>query len=200
MICYKTSYRQDPMYGKHNALVTSDWREPPDRDPESSLTGTLYESNPVTADYVVVEPDSWVFRRTGAKAGTRVRGLVGDEYDRVNPVYPVPRPIEVLAHSPLTCRGIRSYADTAYYTHDGGAGVFNTGTMRWVQSLAPPYGPEMSRHGARLTRIVTANVLKAFAHGPAAAAYPAKDNLAAMREWHGDPIASHHNLWPPVVR
>ena len=26
VICYKTSYLQDPMYGKHNALVTSDWR------------------------------------------------------------------------------------------------------------------------------------------------------------------------------
>ena len=46
VICYKTSYLQDPMYGKDNALVTSDWREPPDPDPESSLTGTLYESNP----------------------------------------------------------------------------------------------------------------------------------------------------------
>jgi hypothetical protein len=200
VICYKTSYQQDPMYGKHNVLVTSDWREPPHRDPESSLTGTLYESNPVTADYVVVEPDSWVFEHTGAKVGTRVRGLVGDEYDRVNPIYPVPRPIEILAHSPLTCRGVHSYADTAYYTHDSGAGVFNTGTMRWVQSLASPYGREMSSHGSHLTKTVTVNVLRAFARGPAAAKFPAKDNLSAMHEWRGDPIASQHNLWPPVVR
>lgn len=200
VICYKTSYQQDPMYGKHDALVTSDWREPPHRDPESSLTGTLYESNPVTADYVVTEPDSWVFQRTGAKVGTRVRGLVGDEYDRVNPIYPVPRPIEILAHSPLTCRGVHSYADTAYYTHDGGAGVFNTGTMRWVQSLAPPYGHYVSAHGAHLTRTVAVNVLTAFSRGPAAAAYPAKDNLAATHEWPGDPIDARHNLWPPIVR
>ncbi len=88
MICYKTSYQQDPMYGKHDDLVTSDWREPPHAEPESSLTGTLYESNPVTADYVVVAPDSWVFQGTGARVGTRVRGLVGDEYDRVNPELP----------------------------------------------------------------------------------------------------------------
>src|SRR5258708_25176174 len=29
VICYKTSYQQDPMYGKDNALVTSDWRGAP---------------------------------------------------------------------------------------------------------------------------------------------------------------------------
>ena len=63
VICYKTSYQQDPMYGKHNALVTNDLREPPHPDPESSLTGTLYESYPVTADYVVVTPDAWMFQR-----------------------------------------------------------------------------------------------------------------------------------------
>ena len=200
VICYKTDYPRDPMYGKDNALVTSDWREPPHPDPESSLTGTLYESNPVTADYVVVTPGSWVFRGTGARVGTRVRGLVGDEYDRVNPVYPVPRPIEILAHSPLTCRGVNSYSDSAYYTHAGGAGVFNTGTMRWVQSLAQPYGRELSAGGAHLTRKVTENVLRAFVGGPAAARYPAADNLAAMHEWPGDPIAAQHNLWPPVVR
>jgi hypothetical protein len=199
VICYKTSYTQDPMYGKNNSLVTSDWREPPDPEPESSLTGTLYESNPVTADYVVVSPDAWVFRGTGARTGTSIRGLVGDEYDRVNPVYPVPRPIEVLSHSPLTCRGVHSYSDSAYYTHSGGAGVFNTGTMRWVQSLAPPYWPELSRDGTRMTRKITMNVLRAFANGPAAPRYPAADNLAAMHEWPGDPIAGQHNLWPPIV-
>jgi hypothetical protein len=42
--CYKTSYADDPLYGKDNALVTSDWREPPDPQPESSLIGTLYGS------------------------------------------------------------------------------------------------------------------------------------------------------------
>ncbi|HEX9067001.1 MAG TPA: N,N-dimethylformamidase beta subunit family domain-containing protein [Streptosporangiaceae bacterium] len=200
VICYKTSYTQDPMYGKDNALVTSDWREPPHRDPESSLTGTLYESNPVTADYVVISPESWVFAGTGARAGTRFKGLVGDEYDRVNPRYPVPRPIEVLAHSPLTCRGVHSYADSAYYTHAGGAGVFNTGTMRWVESLAAPYGRELVPGDARFTRKVAVNVLTAFSRGPAAHRYQAKDNLTAMHEWPGDPIAAHHNLWPPIVR
>ena len=62
------------MYGKDNALVTSDWREPPNPDPESSLIGTLYESNPVDAAYVVATPDSWIFGGTGVHKGSRFTG------------------------------------------------------------------------------------------------------------------------------
>jgi len=199
VICYKTSYLQDPMYGKDNALVTSDWREPPHPDPESSLTGTLYESNPTSAAYVVASPRSWIFAGTGVSKGTRFRGLVGIEYDRVNPDSPVERPIEVLSHSPLTCRGVNSYADSAYYTHPSGAGVFNAGTMRWVASFGGPYHFGMNRHTGHFTRAVTANLLHAFRDGPAGHSYPAHDNLDAMHEWAGDPIAAQHNLWPPVV-
>jgi hypothetical protein len=203
VICYKTSYTQDPMYGKDNALVTSDWREAPNPDPESSLTGTLYESNPTNADFVVASPDAWMFAGTGAAKGTSFPGLVGIEYDRLNPDSPVERPIQVLSHSPLTCRGVNSYADSVYYTHSSGAGVFNTGTMRWVGSFNPAAfgiaGFGVNGRDAAFVKRVTANVLRAFADGPAAAKYPARDNLDAMQEWPGDPIAAQHDLWPPVV-
>jgi hypothetical protein len=196
VICYKTSYPRDPLYGKDNALVTNDFRAAPDPDPESSLTGTLYESYPAVADFVVTAPDAWPFAGTGVAPGTRFAALVGIEYDRVNPGAPVQRPIQVLSHSPLTCNGVNSYADSAYYTHPGGAGVLNTGTMRWVESLGPPtYNWGITRRCGRFTRRVTANVLRAFADGPAAARYPARDNLAEMGEWPGDPIAARHNLW-----
>jgi len=199
VICYKTAYGQDPMYGRDNTLVTSDFREPPDPNPESSLTGVLYESNPVDAPYVVASPDSWVYAGTGVQKGTSFTGLVGIEYDRVNPVYAVPRPMEVLAHSPLTCRGINSYSDSAYYTTTSGAGVFATGTMRWVQSMGDTYIFGLNKRAWAFTEKVTSNVLHAFADGPAAAKYPAQDNLDAMQEWPGDPIAGHHSLWPPTV-
>jgi hypothetical protein len=187
------------MYGKNNALVTSDWREPPVPDPESSLTGTLYESNPVTADFVVASPDSWIFAGTGVGKGTKLTGLVGIEYDRVNPVYPVQRPIQVLSHSPLQCRGVNSYSDSAYYTHRGGAGVFNTGTMRWVACSNGLRLFGLNKQAHQFTRQVTTNLLRGFADGPAAGKYPAHDNLGSMQEWPGDPIAGQHNLWPPVV-
>jgi hypothetical protein len=194
VICYKTSYTEDPMYGVDNALVTSDWREPPDPDPESSLIGTIYEGYPAVAPYVVVSPGSWVFAGTGVTAGASFKNLVGIEYDRVNPAYPVERPIEVLSHSPLVCQGASSYGDSAYYTRPGGAGVFNSGTMRWVEAI---YGDSPHGIGGRtpgFVKRVTANVLRAFADGPAADAYPARDNLDAMHEYVGDPIGNPANL------
>jgi hypothetical protein len=194
VICYKTSYTEDPEYGKDNALVTSDWREPPAPDPESSLIGTIYEGYPATAAYQVAAPDSWLFAGTGVAEGARFGNLVGVEYDRVNPAYPVPRPIQVLSHSPLVCQGARSFGDSAYYTHPGGAGVFNSGTMRWVEAI---YGDRPHGIGGRtpaFVKRVTTNLLRAFADGPAAAKYPAHDNLDAMHEYVGDPIGNPANL------
>ena len=194
VICYKTSYTEDPLYGQDNALVTSDWREPPHPDPESSLIGTIYEGYPAVAPYVVVAPDSWLFAGTGAAAGKEFANLVGIEYDRVNPAYPVPRPIQVLSHSPLVCQGAASFGDSAYYTHPGGAGVFNSGTMRWVEAI---YGDGPHGIGGRtpgFVRQVTANLLRAFADGPAAAKFPAHDNLDAIHEYVGDPIGNPANL------
>ncbi len=194
VICYKTSYTEDPMYGQDNALVTSDWREPPDPDPESSLIGTIYEGYPAVAPYVVVSPDSWVFAGTGVAAGASFPNLVGIEYNRVNPAYPVERPIQVLSHSPLICRGVSSFGDSAYYTHAGGAGVFNAGTMRWVEAIYGDNPHGITGATPAFVRQVTANVLRAFADGPAADAHPAHDNLDAMHEYAGDPLGSSAGL------
>jgi hypothetical protein len=194
VVCYKTDYSQDPMYGKDDALVTADFREAPAADPESSLTGTLYEGYPVDASYVVSSPSSWVFAGTGVQAGAAFPHLVGVEYDRVNPGYSVPRPVEVLSHSPLTCNGARSYGDSAYYTTASGAGVFNSGTMRWVEAI---YGDQPHGIGGAtpgFVRRVTTNVLRAFANGPAAHDYPATDNLDAIGEYAGDPVGAPGNL------
>jgi hypothetical protein len=194
VVCYKTSYARDPMYGKDSAAVTSDWRDAPNPDPESSLIGTIYEGYPVNAAYVVASPDSWVLAGTGVRAGTSFPNLVGIEYDRVDPAFPLQRPIEVLSHSPLTCNGASSFSDSAYYTHPGGAGVFNSGTMRWVEAIYgdSPHGITGATPG--FVRQVTTNVLRAFADGPAAAKYPARDNLAAIHERSGDPVGNSQSL------
>src|SRR5215469_17019670 len=196
VVCYKTDYTQDPLYGKDNALVTNDFREPPDPDPESSVTGVIYESYPTVADYVVTRHDAWMFKGTRVHQGRGFKALVGIEYDRVNPAYQLERPIEIVAHSPLTCHGVNSYSDSAYYTHRGGAGVFSVGTMRWVESFGTPlYHWGITKECGHFTRTVTANVLRAFADGPAAHKHPARDNVEEMKAWAGNPIASGHNLW-----
>jgi len=194
VICYKTSYTSDPMYGKDDTLVTSDWRAAPDPDPESSLIGTIYEGYPANASFVVASPGAWMYNGTGVSAGESFPNLVGIEYDRVDPAFPVERPIQVLSHSPLTCDGVASYSDSAYYTHPGGAGVYNCGTMRWVEAL---YGDQPHGIGGTtpaFVRQVTTNILRAFADGPAAAKYPAHDNLDAVGEQVGDPVGNSGSL------
>ncbi|MFI8239497.1 N,N-dimethylformamidase beta subunit family domain-containing protein [Streptomyces sp. NPDC085866] len=172
VVCYKTSYRADPCYASDPALVTTDYRSPPAADPESSLTGVLYEGYPVDAPYVVHAADHWLYDGTGVRPGDAFAHLVGVEYDRVTPVSLAPVPLEITAHSPVVCAGRPSHSDSAYYTAPSGAGVFATGTMRWVEGLLAGTGELGRDHGMDdrtrgfVTR-TTENLLRTFAQGPA---------------------------------
>ncbi len=169
----------DPMTGVNDSEVTTSWREPPDPKPESSLVGDYYECNPVSADMVIVNPANWVFEGTGVTDGTRFPDVVGNEYDRVTPEAPTPDNIEVLAHSPLECRGVGSFADMTYYTAPSGAGVFATGTLWWLRHLTQPC-PDATVSADCQMRRVTENVLRAFAEGPAGNQHPSTSNLDAL--------------------
>jgi hypothetical protein len=174
--CYKVP-QEDPLYGQNDALVTGQWRYAPNPRPESVLTGVFYESNPCNADMVVRNPKHWLFAGTGAYDGMRLPGLVGPEYDRVNLSVETPRPIEVLARSPLVCNGTYSHSDMAYYTTPSGAGVLSTGTNWWIQAIGGSKG--MDCH--RFTGSVTKNLLHVFAKGPAGHQHPAVDNAETLR-------------------
>jgi hypothetical protein len=171
------------MYDKRPALVTTDFRLEPGANPESSLTGVYYDGFPADAPYVVHSPGHWLFSGTGVRQGDAFPHLVGVEYDRVTPSVPTPRPMEILSHSPLVCSGRPSFADSAYYTAPGGAAVFATGTMRWVEGLMAGTRDGGADHGmhARTRRFVTTvteNLLQGFAHGPAGRHRPTpRDNV-----------------------
>ncbi|MCK1812810.1 hypothetical protein MTQ13_00695 [Streptomyces sp. XM4011] len=183
--CYKSAYPEDPHHGHQDALVTTDFRAAPAPDPESSLTGVLYEGYPVDAPYVVHRPDHWTHAGTGVRAGDSFPHLVGAEYDRVTPGAPTPEGIEIVAHSPVVCRGRPSHHDAAYYTAPSGAGVFATGTMRWVEALMAGTDENGANHGmdartGRFVTRVTENILRTFATGPAAPTHPAHGNLTEI--------------------
>ncbi|MGW1805498.1 N,N-dimethylformamidase beta subunit family domain-containing protein [Streptomyces sp. NPDC002078] len=186
VVCYKTAYRADPCFGSQPALVTTDYRLPPAADPESSLTGVLYEGYPVDAPYVVGAADHWLYEGTGARSGDAFAHLVGVEYDRITPGAPTPEQLEIIAHSPLVCGGRASHSDTAYYTASSGAGVFASGTMRWVEGLVAGTGMLGRDHGmdARTRAFVTRtteNLLRTFAKGPAARhAPPPRTNVRSV--------------------
>jgi hypothetical protein len=181
IICYKAAVL-DPLFGKDNADTTQQWRDPPEPRPESVLTGVLYECNPVSAPWVVYDPSSWIFAGTGARKGERFAGMVGPEYDRLNPAVPYPRPLQVLAHSPLTCDGFSTFSDSAYYTVASGAGVFASGTMRWVCAMRGPHcGHGLTWAAERFVDRATQNLFRAFAAGPAGRSHPARDNIAQVK-------------------
>jgi N,N-dimethylformamidase beta subunit-like, C-terminal len=175
----------DPAWRTDPSQVTTDWRRPPLNDPESRLLGAQYECNPTHAPGVVVQPSSWLLAGTGVRAGTLLPGLVGDEYDRVQPDAPRPPGVEVLLHSPVHCSGAAvrgpSFADTTYYTAQGGAGVFNAATSSWVCQLSRACAPgRRSAVTARVVRTVTVNLLRVFARGPAGQRHPSRSNLARL--------------------
>lgn len=189
VVVYKDA-AEDPMILTDPSQATQQWRLPPDPRPESVITGIFYECNPVYAPYVVADPTSWIFRGTGAAKGSSYPGLVGVESDRLTEGVPVPRPIQIVASSPLTCRGMHTRSQSSYYTVRSGAGVFSSGTMNWSCSV---YGETGCRQrGVRavpdpsgdFARRATENILRGFAGGPAARVHPAVDNY---RQYVGPP-------------
>jgi hypothetical protein len=172
--------RRDPYSTKDPTQVTTLFRESPMANPESSLTGSYYECNPVDADWIVGDASMWMFDGSGFKNGDRIPHMVGNEYDRVTQGVPTPGNIQVLAHSPVTCKGTKSFADSTWYSAPSGAGVFAAGTFGWepLMITACPNGVETS-NPCRLEK-VTETMLRAFSKGPAGAAHPSVSNLESF--------------------
>jgi hypothetical protein len=168
--------QEDPLYGKDDALVTGNWPTPPDADPESSLIGQSYVCS-VTGNFpmVVTDPGSWIWAGSGTHAGEPLPGLVGPEFDQVNPLEPVPRPMEVIARSPVDCGAAPTYSDVSYYVAPSGAGVFDAGTEDWICALPSAAGCAAGPVAQRAIQAATANILRAFAAGPAGRAHPARE-------------------------
>ena len=169
--------QEDPLYGRDDALVTGNWPTAPDADPESSLIGQSYVcSFTSNAAMVVTDPGNWVWAGAGVHLGESLPGLVGPEVDQVNPSEPTPRPLEVMAQSPVGCGAIPSYSDVTYYVAGSGAGVFDSGTEDWICALPDAADcPALGAGVQHVIRVATANILRAFAAGPAGRAHPARE-------------------------
>jgi hypothetical protein len=170
---------EDPMLTVDKPAVTSDWAQPPDPQPESTLTGESYGCFTNTrTPAVVTEPTNPLLAGTGLTAAAKLPGVVGAETDRVLPGAPRPPRLEILMHSPFPCpQGFASYADTTYYTAASQAGVFDSGTQSWVCAMSAGCADAAT---ARTIQRITDNLLTVFAHGPAGAVVPAKDNTARV--------------------
>ena len=171
----------DPVTATDPSESTTQWRSAPVSRPESELVGGFYQCNPVKAPLVVAPRLSWLTEGLGLQAGQRLGTLVGTEYDRVDLTVPTPHPLEVLFHSPLTCKlmgsTIQDAADVTYYTTSSGAGVFDAGTSTWVCALddtacGPGWGDPATY---QVVRQVTQRLLTEGAAGPLGRTHPAVD-------------------------
>jgi hypothetical protein len=163
---------EDPLSRTHPSLTTADWPAAPAADPERSLTGETYACFPGSGDLLVASSSSWLLSRTGLRQGSHIPGAIGPEFDAVDRATAMPRPLDVVLHSPVSC-GTWRYADATYYVARSGAGVFDTGTMGWVAGLDGHDG----RGAQRAIQRITATVLAAFARPRAGLAHPAEDTV-----------------------
>ncbi|MEV4178493.1 N,N-dimethylformamidase beta subunit family domain-containing protein [Nonomuraea sp. NPDC049709] len=131
-------------------------------EPESTLVGQMYDCFPAEGVYRVSRPGHWIFAGT---EGRRFPGMVGVETDRVS--RGSPDNVKVLAESPFSCGGRSSVTHSTYYVAPSGAGVFASGTMRWVCALrGRRCGHGVTEPAAAFTRRATINLLTRFAKGP----------------------------------
>lgn len=175
--------KRDPAAATDPTQVTTSFREAPAANPESSLTGSYYECNPVSADWVVADASAWMFEGSGIRNGDRMPKMVGNEYDRVTSGVPTPSNIQVIARSPVNCKGLNSFADSTWYSTASGAGVFSAGTFGWSPLLDDvSCGDTISSASTMRCRIlrVTETILRAFAAGPAGRAHPSVSNTAVV--------------------
>ena len=171
MVSYNTAATSDPLYGINNADVATLWESNPVPRPSSALQGVQYNSHPELASLVVVDPKNFLFNGSGATDGTSIPFAVGYEFDSVNLSLPTPRPLEIVAHSPVFVLGAWTYSDAVYYAAPSGAGVFSSGTIGWIHAIHPGVSDVIT--------VTTSNLLASFATAKAGVANPAVDNVAS---------------------
>ena len=142
--CYKVA-ALDPIATSRPELTTVRWREAPVNDPEATLVGEMYGHivrRP--ADWVVQQPDHWLYEGTGLRAGDRLVNLVGQEYDTFFAQFAQPGtvilargPVEAVIRRPPIEGGLASPAvhTSTMYTAVSGATVFAAGTFQWSWAI-----------------------------------------------------------------
>jgi len=180
VVCYKSA-SEDPLTGKDDALVTVNWDQPPVSNPESKMTGGMYQDIDGDADIVVYDPSSWALAGTGLAAGQHLPKALQGEFDRYVPGGGAPTNVDIITHSVIPNRA-GNFADMTWYTASGGGGVIDTGNASWVGQLADaPLIPTLVLPAPVpgvtpvLLRIMM-NIYSVLGAGPAGATHPSTGN------------------------
>jgi hypothetical protein len=113
----------------------------PHRGPDEGYLIGARNVDPVNGggDWIVVQPDHWMFQGTGMKQGDRIPGLIGWEYHG-DPPADLPG-LEVVAEGIALQGGVRPQNWSAtIYPGPKDNFVFNASTIFWCQGLSSPPG------------------------------------------------------------
>jgi hypothetical protein len=146
IVCYKVLSSQydlylDPIYGKDNTRLTTQWRDPALARPENALIGIMYSNLthkqagfPWSLNYNAHSP---LLKDTNLQEGQPYGcGLVGYEWDRIFTNGATPAGLQVIGQSTtLSDSNVSDFSNTTYYIAKSGAMVFATGSIYWTAAL-----------------------------------------------------------------
>jgi hypothetical protein len=147
---------------------------------------------------------TWLFRGTGIRPGTVIRGIVGYELDARTSASP--RGTRVIGRGGGPCMGAGAFgvrdtvvaapgstAQTTLYTTRSGAIVFTAGTLGWELGLepVPSASPDVPRAPDRRLVAITRNLLRHVLHARLGGHRPAPRSARPL---------TRYRATPPLVR
>lgn len=100
IVCYKEKHL-DPIQSEKSTI---NFEDIPELGSQAKLIGVQYYADPVLGDIQISNPDHWIFKNSGVKKGTKLKGLLGYEIDGVSK--DSPDNITILAST--KCRKVNS--------------------------------------------------------------------------------------------
>ena len=100
IVCYKEKHL-DPIQSEK---TTINFEDIPQQGSQAKLIGVQYYADPVLGDIRITNPEHWIFKNSGVKKGTKLKGLLGYEIDGVSE--DSPNNITLLAST--KCRKVNS--------------------------------------------------------------------------------------------
>jgi N,N-dimethylformamidase beta subunit-like protein len=165
VVCYREDVL-DPFSAINRREVTVRFRDDPLNAPERDVIGQQYHGiASATAALVLADGASPYLADTTLTPGTALPGLVGGEYDQIDPGDARPDNAEILARSTVRCQKSplcpangQDVATAILYTGPKNAKIFSAGTFFWVDgldddqmiALAPPHAVS-NAHFQKLT-------------------------------------------------
>ncbi|MGO8873938.1 MAG: N,N-dimethylformamidase beta subunit family domain-containing protein [Acidimicrobiales bacterium] len=183
---------EDPLKGDLDNITGNTFDSPPTDLPPAAMTGEVYAGyippGGTAQPFAVANSGSWFFKGTGLLNGSEVPGVIQSDIDHQITGPLDPPTLQILGHSPVPLGDVYTnqgkwsgftYADTVYWTAPTSeAGVFDSGTVNWINMLAPCSG--QSSCATPLMDRMTGNLLWLFGQGAAGKIIPAVPNASTI--------------------